>query len=323
MKGRPAYSVVYQTKKGMMIRGSAEDVLQSRLMRRYRGKTQLIFTSPPFPLNRKKRYGNLTGDLYAKWLANFAPLLCEFLTKDGSIVIELGNAWESGRPIMSTLALKSLLGFLEKGGLNLCQQFIAYNKARLPSPAQWVNIERIRVKDSYTHIWWMSKVDRPKADNSRVLKEYSEAMVDLLKSKKYNSGKRPSEHRIGKRSFLTDNKGAIVSNVLVVSNTNTNDPYVIHCKRRRIAPHPARMPREIPEFFIKFLTDPNDIVLDPFAGSNMTGSVSDQLGRRWISIEKKYGYAISSKSRFKRTSSRRNSNSISKEGFHQRTCRKR
>lgn len=308
----PRFRVAYQTKNGMMIRGSAEEVLKSRLMSRYRGKIQLIFTSPPFPLNRKKRYGNLKGDEYAEWLADFAPLFCEFLTEDGSIVIELGNAWEPGRPIMSTLALKALLGFMDRGGLHLCQQFIAYNKARLPSPAQWVNVERIRVKDSYTHIWWMSRVDRPKADNSRVLKEYSKAMVQLLSSKKYSSGKRPSEHRIGSTSFLTDNKGAIPSNVLVVSNTIANDPYMTYCKRRGISPHPARMPREIPEFFVKFLTDSNDIVLDPFAGSNMTGWVSEGANRKWISIEKKYGYAISSKSRFGHHPFRKDSNHLTR-----------
>lgn len=283
---------------GRMLQGSSEKVLASAAMRRYRGKVQLIFTSPPFPLNRKKRYGNLQGESYAAWLASFAPIFKDFLKEDGSIVIELGNAWEPGKPVMSNLALKSLLSFQENGDLNIAQQFVAYNKARLPSPAQWVNVERIRVKDSYTNIWWMSPSERPKANNTRVLKEYSPAMVHLLSSGKYSSGKRPSEHNIGKGSFLKNNRGAIPSNVLVVSNTLATDNYMAHCKRLGKPLHPARMPKEIPDFFIRFLTDPGDIVMDPFAGSNITGWSSEQLGRRWISIEKDRMYASTSKSRF-------------------------
>lgn len=267
-------------------------------MKRYHGKVQLIFTSPPFPLNRKKKYGNLQGESYSRWLASFAPIFKEFLKEDGSIVIELGNAWEPGKPVMSNLALKSLLAFQEGGNLNIAQQFIAYNKARLPSPAQWVNVERIRVKDSYTNVWWMAPSERPKADNTKVLKEYSAAMLHLLESGKYSSGKRPSEHNIGKESFLKNNKGAIPSNVLVVSNTLASDNYMAYCKRRKKPLHPARMPKELPDFFIRFLTDPGDIVMDPFAGSNVTGWSSEQLGRKWISIEKNRIYASTSRSRF-------------------------
>ena len=149
----------------------------------------MIFTSPPFPLNRKKKYGNKTGEEYLTWLHDLAPRLTELLTPDGSIVMELGNAWEPGSPVMSTLALEAFLAFKEAGKLNLCQQFVCHNPARLPSPAQWVNVERIRVKDSFTHIWWMSPTERPKADNRRVLTEYSDEMKDLLTRRSYNGGR--------------------------------------------------------------------------------------------------------------------------------------
>jgi site-specific DNA-methyltransferase (cytosine-N4-specific) len=281
-----------------MFLGPSEEVLASEFMRRFRKRVQLIFTSPPFPLNRKKKYGNLQGDLYSEWLASFAPIFKDFLKEDGSIVIELGNAWEPGKPVMSNLALKSLLAFQERGELNICQQFVAYNKARLPGPAQWVNVERIRVKDSYTNVWWMAPSERPKADNNRVLKQYSPAMLHLLESGKYSSGKRPSEHKIGKKSFLKDNQGAIPSNVLVVSNTLANDDYMAYCKKWNKPLHPARMPKDLPDFFIRFLTDPGDIVMDPFAGSNVTGWSAEKLGRRWISIEKDRVYGLTSRSRF-------------------------
>ena len=180
----PALSptLLYATEYGHMILGQAEDALTSDLVQRYKGTVQLVFTSPPFPLNHKKKYGNLQGEKYVAWLASFAQPLAEMLAPDGSIVIELGNAWEPGKPVMSTLALEALLAFRKAANLYLCQQFVCNNPARLPGPAQWVNVERIRVKDSFTHLWWMAPTTRPKADNRRVLVKYSEAMESLLKT---------------------------------------------------------------------------------------------------------------------------------------------
>lgn len=294
----PVPSVAYTTARGVMYRGFAEDVLGSALAKKYRAKVQLILTSPPFPLNRKKKYGNRQGEEYLEWLAGFAPLFKEFLTNDGSIVIEMGNAWETGEPAMSTLALEALLAFLKRADLRLCQQFICHNPARLPTPAQWVNIERIRVKDSYTHVWWMASSTRPKADNRRVLKAYSRSMLKLLRTQKYNAGRRPSEHHIGATSFLKDNKGAVPSNVLTFTNTLSNEPYLRYCKGRGLPLHPARMPAELAAFFIKFLTEARDLVLDPFAGSNTTGAAAEDLKRRWVSIEPNDDYLQGSRGRF-------------------------
>lgn len=286
------------TKKGYTLQGTIEDFLSSEEARRLLGKVNLIFTSPPFPLNRKKKYGNRQGDDYIRWLSDLAPKLRALLTKKGSIVLEMGNAWEPGKPIMSILALRALIKFMEDGGLHLCQQFICYNPARLPSPAQWVNVDRIRVKDSYTHVWWLSATDRPKANNRRVLTEYSDAMRRLLKSKKYNPGRRPSEFVIGSESFLKNNKGAIPSNVLTIANTASSDAYLSYCKEKDLPLHPARMPTKLAEFFIKFLTTKNDLVLDPFSGSNTTGAAAQYLGRRWISIEPRPEYIQGSRGRF-------------------------
>lgn len=291
---------LYSTDRGQMYWGSAEQFLESETGKKCKGKVQLIFTSPPFPLNRKKKYGNKQGEEYVQWLAGFAERFKKLLKPKGSIVLEMGNAWEPGKPVMSTLALKALIGFMEKGNLNLCQQFICHNPARLPSPAQWVNVDRIRLKDSYTHVWWMSASDRPKADNRRVLVEYSESMRKLLRTQKYNAGKRPSEFLIGAKSFLKDNKGAIPSNVLTIANTGSNDGYQKFCRDKKIALHPARMPSKLAEFFIKFLTTPRDLVLDPFAGSNTTGAAAEMLKRRWLSIEPQLEYALGSQARFEK-----------------------
>jgi len=288
----------YRTGTGIAYQATIEELLDSDIGRDLKGEVQLLFTSPPFPLNRKKRYGNRTGEAYLGWLASLAPKLAKLLTPTGSMVVEIGNAWEPGEPVMSTLALKALLTFVEQGHLHLCQQFICHNPARLPSPAQWVNIERIRVKDSYTNVWWMAPSSRPKADNHKVLVNYSQSMDRLLTTQRYNAGRRPSGHNIGSKSFLKNNGGAIPSNVLTFSNTRSSDDYRRYCKQVGVEVHPARMQPGLAEFFINFLTDEGDLVFDPFGGSNTTGAVAERMKRRWIATEPTGDYIEGSRGRF-------------------------
>lgn len=292
----------YKTSKGTIYLGKCEDVIEEYLKKENHEKVNLIFTSPPFPLNRAKKYGNMKGDEYLSWLSELSVIFKQLLTPDGSIIIELGNAWEPGSPTHSTLPIEALLEFKRKGNFYLCQEFIYYNPAKLPSPIEWVNKRRIRVKDSFTRIWWLSSTAFPKANNRNILEEYSKQMKKLITRGNYNSGKRPSEYDIGTKSFLANNGGAIPSNVIIAANTVSNDNYIKYCKEHSIDIHPARMPKEIVEFFIKFLTDEGDLVLDPFAGSNTTGFASEKLNRHWISIEAIEKYIQGSRGRFEELS---------------------
>lgn len=296
--GCPSVNVAYATSWGLMLHGKSDEFLSDGSLSHFEGKVNLIFTSPPFPLNRKKRYGNETGESYIRWLCKFGPLFKKMLTPDGSIVIEMGNSWEPGMPVMSTLALRALLDFQSKNDLHLCQEFIWQNPAKLPSPAQWVNVERIRVKDSFTKLWWMSPNKKPKASNQRVLQAYSQSMKELLKKGSYNAGMRPSQHNIGETSFLKNNGGSIPSNVLTYANTQNLDAYQTYCRDNDLQLHPARMPIDLAKFFINFLTEPDDIVLDPFGGSNTTGAAAEELERFWISIEASNDYIKGSRGRF-------------------------
>ena len=306
---RATVPLALKTDYGRLYVGDCAAALRSPELRKLRGKVQLLFTSPPFPLAREKRYGNLRGEDFSQWLAEFAPAFAELLTPDGSIVMEMGNGWVPGSPTMSTASIRALLAFQEAADLHLCQEFICYNPARLPSPAQWVTIDRVRVKDSFTRVWWMSPNPNPKADNRKVPTAYSDSMKRLLKRGTYNGGLRPSEHRIGASSFLQNNGGAIPSNVLAppadeleavlpIPNTVSRDPFQQLIRERKAAGHPARMPDALVEFFVKFLTDEDDLVLDPFAGSGTTGLVAERLRRQWVGIELDPTYAESVVTRF-------------------------
>lgn len=288
----------YNTPLGICLNDNCERATERYLIQNYKKSIQLIFTSPPFPLNRAKKYGNYSGEEYKNWLCKIVNSLIPLLTDNGSIVIEIGNAWNCGEPTFSTLPLETLLDIKRKCNLKLCQEFIYYNPARLPSPIEWVNKKRIRVKDSFTRLWWLSVSGNPYANNRFVLEDYSNQMERLLKTGKYNAGKRPSEHVISDKSFMINNGGSIPSNVLIASNTESNSIYLNNCKKKGVPIHPARMASQIPEFFIKLLTKENEIVLDCFAGSNTTGACAEHLNRNWISVEINKEYYMGSKFRF-------------------------
>lgn len=298
MLNNTALKKYYKTEMGTMYLGNCENIFTNKSLKTDFKDINLLFTSPPFPLNRAKRYGNMNGNEYLEWMSKLGPLFKKVLAPNGSLVIELGNAWNAGLPVHSTLPIEALLELKKSGDFELCQEFIYYNPAKLPSPIEWVNKKRIRVKDSFTRIWWLANDPYPKADNNKVKEEYSNQMKKLIKSGKYNAGKRPSEYNIGSTSFLRDNGGAIPSNVLIASNTTSKDDYIAYCKEHNLDIHPARMPKELVTFFIKFLTDENDKVFDPFAGSNTTGSIAEQLNRKWVSIEASEEYIKGSLGRF-------------------------
>jgi DNA modification methylase len=259
----------------------------------------LVITSPPFALQRQKEYGNKDQVDYIEWLAEFASLVHKKLCDDGSFVLDLGGAYQKGVPSRSLYNFRVLIKLCDDIGFHLAEDFYWYNPSKLPSPIEWVNKRKIRAKDAVNTIWWLSKSEWPKADVSKVLTEYSDRMKKLLKDPAgfYTPAKRPSGHDIGK-SFGVDNGGAIPSNLLQIPNSESNGQYLAGCKRMKIKGHPARFPAKLPEFFIKMLTNPHDLVVDIFAGSNTTGQVAESLGRRWLAFEERLDYLAASSFRF-------------------------
>lgn len=259
----------------------------------------LIVTSPPFALLRKKSYGNAAQGEYVAWLAEFGTAALRVLKDQGSLVIDLGGAYQRGRPVRSLYNYRVLIEFCDSLGYHLAQEFFWHNTAKLPSPIEWVNKRKIRVKDSVDTIWWFSKSEYPKADVRRVLVEYSDRMKELLRDPAafYQPAVRPSAHSVG-LAFGRDNGGAIPPNLLQFPNTESTSSYLRLCRLLGARAHPARFPAQLPRFFIEFLTDPGDLVLDIFSGSNTTGWVADSLGRRWLSMELDPEYARLSAVRF-------------------------
>ncbi len=283
---RPAYSTAL---------GATFMIDAIELLRRLPSNSvDLVMTSPPFALTRQKEYGNERVDRYLQWFMPFCEEIKRVLKDSGSFVLDIGGAWVPGVPVRSVyhfeLAVKLAKSF------RLAQEFYWFNPARLPTPAEWVTVRRLRVKDSVNMVWWFGKTDWPKADNRRVLQPYSESMKGLIRNG-YKAKKRPSGHDISTK-FQRDNGGAIPPNLLQIANTESNSAYIRKCNERGIKPHPARYPEQLVKFFLDFLTDKGDLVIDPFAGSNVTGAVCDQFGRRWLASEIEARYIEGSAVRF-------------------------
>ena len=259
----------------------------------------LVMTSPPFALRRQKNYGNVDETEYVCWLTPFAKNIYRILKDTGSFVLDLGGAYRAGIPSRSLYNFRVLIALCDQVGFHLAEDFYWYNPAKLPSPIEWVNKRKIRAKDSVNTIWWFSKTAFPKADVRKVLSPYSDRMKKLLEDPEnfYQPNKRPSGHDISK-SFSTNNGGAIPSNLLSIPNTDSNSFYLRMCKKFGLDRHPARYPEELPTFFIKMLTEPGDIVLDVFAGSNTTGLAAEKLRRKWLSFDISLDYLKASAFRF-------------------------
>jgi DNA modification methylase len=283
----------HQTKYGK-IHCADSGILMPQILRDE--SVDLIMTSPPFGLVRKKDYGNEDADRYVAWFEKFASAFSRVLKPAGSLVIDIGGAWKKGQPTRSLYHYELLIMLCRKYGFHLAQEFFWWNPAKLPTPAEWVTVRRVRVKDAVNYIYWLSKSPYPKANNRRVLQPYSNSMLHLLE-KGYKPKRRPSGHDISDK-FQRDNGGAIPPNLIASANTGSNSAYQRYCRENELPEHPARFPGEVPGFFLRMLTNRGDLVLDPFAGSCVTGAVAEAMGRRWICIEETLNYVQGAMGRF-------------------------
>ena len=285
--------VFHQTELGDVLRGDALCYLFNGTAEK---SVDLIMTSPPFGLLRKKTYGNEDAHRYCEWFRPFAEGFRRVLKDNGSLVIDIGGAWKPGTPTRSLYHFELLIMLCEEYGFHLSQEHYWWNPSKLPAPAEWVNVRRVRVKDAVNCIWWLSPSPWPKVSNRRILAPYSASMRHLLRNG-YEPKLRPSGHDISNK-FRKDNGGSVPPNLLAIANTESNGSYQEYCRKNDYPIHPARYPEELPEYFIRMLTNPGDLVVDPFAGSCVTGAVAESLKRKWVCCELEEDYLHGAMARF-------------------------
>ncbi len=293
---------IYSTERGAAFVGDSLDLLGTLPD----DSVNLVFTSPPYALHFKKEYGNASKDEYVAWFLPFARQILRVLRPDGSFVLNIGGSYNKGEPTRSVYHFRLMLELIDRVGFYLAQECFWYNPAKMPMPAEWVTVRRVRIKDSVECVWWFSKTPHPKANNRRVLKPYSADMI-RLNQRGVRAAKRPSGHNIRDTFDQVDAGGAIPGNLvepasaddlLKFGNNAANDGYTRRCKEAGIKIHPARFPSALPDFFIRLTTEEGDLVVDPFAGSNTTGAVAEGLARRWLGFELSKEYLEASRFRF-------------------------
>ncbi len=267
--------IYFQTNKGQIYWGDCLDYLKDLRS----GSVNLVVTSPPYALLKKKKYGNEESSKYLDWFRPFGKEIYRVLADNGSFVLNIGGSWNKGEPTRNLYHFKILIMLCEEYGFNLAQEMFYWNPSKLPNPAEWCTIRKIRVKDAVEPIWWLSKTPYPKASNQRVLQPYSKSMNNLFENG-YKAKLRPSGHNIS-NNFMTKHKGSIPPNLFALPNTESNSQYIKYCIEHDLPIHPARFPSALPEYFIRMCTDENDLVVDPFGGSCVTGEVAEKLNRRW------------------------------------------
>jgi site-specific DNA-methyltransferase (cytosine-N4-specific) len=104
-------------------------------------------------------------------------------------------------------AFRLLLKLVDEVGFVLAEEFFWFNPSKLPSPIEWVNKRKIRVKDAVNFVFWLAKDDFPKTYVEKVLIDYSDRMRQLLRLRErfYRPKKRPSGHDISDR-FMESKK---------------------------------------------------------------------------------------------------------------------
>lgn len=264
----------YSTPRGMCVCGDSLELLQYL----QDDSVDLIVTSPPFALQRKKEYGNVNQDRYVEWLCQFGRIVFTKSKDTGSFVVDIGGAYEKGKPTYHLYQFKALIKLCDDIGFHLAQPFYWYNPSALPAPIEWVNKRKMRAKTAVNTIWWLCKQPFCKADISKIIRP----LVETSRSR-------------NKDSNIT------ISNLLWLPNSESNTQYLRFCKAAGIKGHPARFPVKLPEFFIQYLTDENDLVVDIFGGSNATGQAAEQLNRNWLSFELSPNYVASSSFRFSKS----------------------
>lgn len=285
---------IFTTDMGVALWGRAEEAIAHL----DDGSCQLFLSSPPYPLLREKQYGNKHANEYIDWLLRIVESWPKKLARDGSVVLNLGDAWLKDQPYMSLYQERLLVRLEDDLGWKLCQRYAWHNPAKMPAPAEWVTIRRVRVKPSLEQIYWLAPNDEPYADNRQVLVPYSDAMKARIAAGGESGGNRPSGHQLAPGAFSVDNGGAIAANLLIASNTSSNSAYIRGCREQGLPVHPARFPADIPQHFINLTTRPGDTVADFFFGSGQTGEVAEDLGRNWIGVDCTLDYLYGAANRF-------------------------
>ena len=167
---------------------------------------QAIITSPPFALRQKKHTGTIpsTSTSHGSRVRQGVPPRAEEM-------MGVSSSRSAGRgcpepPLGRCISIACSLNWW-RGGLPSCRRLLLGQPGEAAGAGQWVTVDRGRVKDAVTPIWWLSKTPtrRPITEkcSSRTARAWRSSSARAT-----TTGSCPSGHVIGGK-FGTNNGGAI------------------------------------------------------------------------------------------------------------------
>lgn len=281
--------VGYSTELGAAIWGDNLDFYSS-----INEPITLCVTSPPYPLRVKRNYGNVDEKAWVDFIVRTLEPIVNNLVPGGSIVLNVSNdIFKKGVPSRSLYLERMVLALNDELGLSLMDRIPWVNLSKPPSPTYWACVNRQQLCSGYEPIYWFTNdPSQVKSNNNRVLEPHSKSHLEFLKEgntrvASYGDG----AYKLRETSFSNLTDGKIPKNVIHRGHVCSDSKEVRKiAKELGLPAHSAMFPTAIPDFFIDFLTEKGDLVVDPFAGTNKTGLAAERKGRRWLCVEKMLEY---------------------------------
>lgn len=277
--------VAFHTELGVAIWSRHQDVFASLDQ-----PITLCVSSPPYPLRQARAYGNPDEAAYVDFICEALEPVVRHLVPGGSIVLNVSNdIFESRSPARSMYLERLTLALHDRLGLALMDRIPWVNLSKPPGPTYWACVNRVQLTTAYEPILWFTNDPlRVRSDNRRVLEEHTERHRKLMHA---GGAQRAAEYGDGAYKLRPDSygritEGKIARNVLQRGHAcRDTAAYRQHAQALGLPLHGAMQPTSIPDFFIRLLSEPGDLVADLFGGSTKTGLAAERLGRRWIVTE--------------------------------------
>jgi len=305
--------LAFSTDLGCALWANAEDVLAGM------GKQiTLAFTSPPYPLAKQRAYGGPGRQKYIDWLLSVLEPVVANLRPGGSIVLNLSNdIFEEGSPARSLYLERLTLALHDQLGLHLMERFVWHNPSKPPGPVQWASLHRIHHNVAYEPVlWFTNDPHQVIADNRLCLQEHTQQQKRLMAAGGVQQYARHAggAYTVRPGSFGNQTAGAIARNVLKIPhNCPYQKPVRDFAKEHGYPLHPALMPLELAEHFVRYLSRVGDLVVDFFSGWGTTGQAAELNDRRWLLIERIREYLPPAAERFRGRAGFQNFTKIGKE----------
>jgi len=282
----PTVSVVgFSTNLGIAILGSCDTVFTA-----IDSPITLVITSPPYALARARQYGNPTEPEYVDWICRTLEPVIKNLVPGGSICLNVSNdIFMPKSPSRSMYCERLLIALNDRFGLHLMDRLIWENPQKPPGPIQYASLARTQLNVAYEPVYWLTNdPSRVKSNNRRVLQAHTEKHLALIKSggEQREASYSDGAYRIREGSFANPTDGRIPRNILRYGHRcASQSAYKRAAVAHGLPVHGAPMPLKLAQFLVEFLSEPGDVVAEPFAGSFTTPLAAELLGRRWMATD--------------------------------------